>query len=93
MGAAALTAMENYRFDKSFVGTNGIHPEAGFTTPDPEEALIKKSHEAGEKTYILTDASKFGEISFSTFASLQEATIITNDAKEDSFDNYHEKRL
>ena len=42
VGAAALTAMENYRFDKSFVGTNGIHPEAGFTTPDPEEALIKK---------------------------------------------------
>lgn len=94
VGAAALTAMENYRFDKSFVGTNGIHPEAGFTTPDPEEALIKKrAMKQAKKTYILTDASKFGEISFSAFASLQEATIITNDAKEDSFDNYHEKTV
>ncbi|MFB8734360.1 hypothetical protein ACEQPO_11605 [Bacillus sp. SL00103] len=94
VGAAALTAMEHYRFDKSFVGTNGIHPEAGFTTPGSRgSAHEKKGHEAGEKTYILTDASKFGEISFSTFASLQEATIITNDATEDSFDNYHEKTV
>ncbi|MGO4076343.1 DeoR family transcriptional regulator, partial [Staphylococcus aureus] len=57
VGASALTAMENYRFDKSFVGTNGIHPEAGFTTPDPEEALMKKrAMKQAKKTYILSDA-------------------------------------
>lgn len=41
VGGSALTDIGRYRFDKSFIGVNGIHKEAGFTTPDPEEALLK----------------------------------------------------
>ncbi|MCY8110968.1 DeoR family transcriptional regulator, partial [Bacillus spizizenii] len=37
IGGASLIAMDQYRFDKSFLGTNGVHTEAGFTTPDPDE--------------------------------------------------------
>ena len=41
IGGASLTAVSQYRFDKSFLGVNGVHIEAGFTTPDPDEALLK----------------------------------------------------
>ncbi|MCY8130475.1 DeoR family transcriptional regulator, partial [Bacillus spizizenii] len=36
---------------------------------------------------------KFGEISFSAFAGIGDATIITTDAEELTFDNYQEKTV
>ncbi|MCI3988029.1 DeoR family transcriptional regulator, partial [Bacillus vallismortis] len=42
IGGASQVAMDQYRFDKSFLGTNGVQTEAGFTTPDPDEALLKQ---------------------------------------------------
>ena len=41
IGAAALTALQQYNFTKAFMGANGVALEAGFTTPDPEEAAVK----------------------------------------------------
>ncbi|KYD04920.1 DeoR/GlpR family DNA-binding transcription regulator [Bacillus atrophaeus] len=94
IGGTSLTAMEQYRFDKSFLGVNGIHAEAGYTTPDPDESLLKhKAVKQAKNAYVLADPSKFGEISFSAFASLGDATIITTDAKECTFDNYQEKTV
>ena len=94
VGGSALSAIGQYRFDKSFIGVNGIHKEAGYTTPDPEEARLKaKAVNQAKKAFILADASKFGEMSFSAFASLDEATIITAGSAKHSFDNYQEKTV
>jgi DeoR family transcriptional regulator, fructose operon transcriptional repressor len=94
VGSQALESMMNYRFDKCFLGTNAIHFELGYTTPDPEEALIKKTalKLSGQK-YILADDSKFSEVSFSKFASIEEATIITNDIEEEIMSLYENKTL
>lgn len=94
IGGASLTAISQYRFDKSFLGVNGVHIEAGFTTPDPDEALLKtKAVRQAKTAYVLADPSKFGEISFSAFADLSDAAIITTDADELTFDNYQEKTV
>ncbi|AQS43762.1 DeoR/GlpR family DNA-binding transcription regulator [Bacillus velezensis] len=94
IGGASLTAVSQYRFDKSFLGVNGVHIEAGFTTPDPDEALLKtKAVRQAKNAYVLADPSKFGEISFAAFAALGDAAIITTEAEEHAFDNYQEKTV
>ncbi len=78
IGSGAIKSLENYRFDKCFIGINGIHEEWGYTTPDPEESILKqKVLELSQESFVLADPSKFGKSTFSKVASLQEASIIT----------------
>lgn len=79
VGRGALLSLEQYRFDKCFLGVNGIHLEYGYTTPDPEEAIIKeKAISLSREVFVLADESKFSEIAFSKIADIRAATIITN---------------
>ncbi|MDP4105434.1 MAG: DeoR/GlpR family DNA-binding transcription regulator [Bacillota bacterium] len=85
IGRGALASLDLYRFDKCFLGVNGIHPEFGFTTPDQEEALVKqKAISLSRESYVLADSTKFSEISFAKIADIHSATIITNELDEDS---------
>lgn len=78
VGYNARESMMNYRVDLAFLGMNGIDLEAGYTTPDPEEALVKKTAiELARIAYVLADESKIGKRSFSRVASLDAATLIT----------------
>ncbi|MDQ0243449.1 DeoR family fructose operon transcriptional repressor [Bacillus fengqiuensis] len=84
IGRGALISLENYRFDKCFMGVNGIHTTYGYTTPDPEEALIKQTAiRLSREAYVLADQSKFNEISFAKIVDLNEATILTSKAEAD----------
>jgi DeoR family fructose operon transcriptional repressor len=79
IGAEGVQEMMKYNFTKCFLGTNGIHPENGFTTVDPEEAIMKKK--AVEKSYlayVLADHTKFGKVTQVTFADIKAACIITD---------------
>lgn len=83
VGYNARESMMNYRVDIAFLGMNGIDPDAGYTTPDPEEALVKKTAiELAQSTYVLADESKIGKRSFSRVAPLDAAALIT--ASDDS---------
>lgn len=78
IGSGAIKGLENYRFDKCFLGINGIHEEWGFTTPDPEESILKERVlQLSKERFILADPSKFGQSSFSKVAEIAEAVIIT----------------
>lgn len=91
IGIDALKNIEKFRFDKCFLGINGIHLEYGFTTPDSEEAILKESAiKHSRQTFVLADESKFGEVSFVKVADLGKATIITNSKMED-YEVYSEK--
>ncbi|MFS0821205.1 DeoR/GlpR family DNA-binding transcription regulator [Bacillus sp. 1P02SD] len=80
IGSRALSSLNLYRFDKCFLGVNGIDLKYGFTTPDPEEALIKQTAMGlAKKSFILADHSKFNEVSFSKISSLKDAVLITDD--------------
>ncbi|WP_054957874.1 DeoR/GlpR family DNA-binding transcription regulator [Paenibacillus dakarensis] len=79
VGSIAIQNMEQFRCDKSFIGTNGIDVKMGYTTPDPEEALLKRTaHNASGETYVLADSSKFGKITFAKMFDLEEATLVTD---------------
>ncbi|MEC1179706.1 DeoR/GlpR family DNA-binding transcription regulator [Metasolibacillus meyeri] len=83
IGQGAIISLKQYRFDKCFIGANGVHLEYGYTTPDPEEAMIKMTAiRLAQEAYVLVDDSKFNEVYFAKVADLQEATIITNGIKE-----------
>lgn len=89
-GCDALICLSKFRFDKCFLGSNGVHPTFGLTTPDTEEAIIKEyAIKNSRKSYLLVDDSKFGEISTVKFADIDKCTIITNKKPED--DTYEEK--
>ncbi|HAI92175.1 MAG TPA: DeoR/GlpR transcriptional regulator [Butyrivibrio sp.] len=79
VGTLAVNTLDKYHFTKGFFGTNGISPKAGYTTPDINEALVKKAAmQKCSKSFIVCDSSKFNTISAVTFASFREATIVTN---------------
>lgn len=90
VGNYAVDSLRKYHFTMGFFGANGITEKAGFTTPDANEALVKKMalSQCKEK-YILADSSKFNSISPVTFSGIDNATIITGKKLEayDSFDN------
>lgn len=89
IGRAAFSSLELYRFDKCFIGVNGIHPDFGFTTPDQEEAAVKqKAISLSREAYVLADESKFSEIAFAKIADMKEAVIITNELDEDTKNLY-----
>ena len=79
VGAEGILNLKNFNFTKAFMGTNGIDFQAGFTTPDIEEARIKE--EAIKRSYmsfILADHSKFGKVYPVTFSELKKCCIITD---------------
>lgn len=84
LGSTAVQQLQQLNFDKAFLGINGIDLQAGFTTPDPEEAFLKKTAaNQSQKTFILADHSKFKERSFSQVFPLVNAQILTDNCPAD----------
>ncbi|WP_214812475.1 MULTISPECIES: DeoR/GlpR family DNA-binding transcription regulator [unclassified Exiguobacterium] len=82
VGYNARESMMNYRVDLAFLGMNGIDLEAGYTTPDPEEALVKKTAiELAQTSFVLADASKIGKRTFSRVATIDAAQLITSSSE------------
>lgn len=79
IGTRAVEDLEDFSFNKAFIGVNGINEFDGYTTHDLEEALLKrKAMKKAKKAYVLADSTKFDIAYFSNIAKLNEATIITN---------------
>ncbi|GIN60956.1 DeoR family transcriptional regulator [Robertmurraya siralis] len=94
IGRDAWASLQHYRFDKCFMGVNGIHPHFGFTTPDQEEATIKElAMSLSREAFILADDSKFTEVAFAKIADIEAATIITNELERDIEKQYEEKTV
>lgn len=78
VGSETLEVLSKYNFTIGFWGTNGIHKKTGFTTPDCEEAGVKRTAFMNCKNrYIMADSSKFDSISPIKFADFDDAVIIT----------------
>ena len=79
VGNAACEELRSYNFTKSFMGTNGATPEAGFTTPDINEAIIKGVALAqARERFVLCTSEKFRKIAPVRFARFNDARIITD---------------
>ncbi len=92
IGTTTINQLEGYRFNKCFLGINGIDNEFGYTTPDTEEAAVKKqAHLHSSKTYILADQTKFNKVSFAKVFELEDAIIVTQKLDPILFKNYFTK--
>lgn len=86
VGSVASTNLRKYNFTKCFMGADGVSQEAGFTTPDAEEAMLKaEAIQRSYMVYILADHSKFGVVASVTFGDLSKACIITDTLEDESY--------
>ena len=59
--------------------TNGVALEAGFTTPDPEEAAVKAAAiRRAREAWFLVDDSKFAQVYPAVITDLHSGAILTN---------------
>lgn len=80
VGQAAVDALRNTRADVAFIGTNGITPDHGFSTPDSEEAAVKRALVSSARTtVVLADSAKFGPHQVFSFADLTDVTAVVTD--------------
>jgi len=72
--------VRNTRADRAFISTGGLDPELGLTTFFYYEADIKREMiRSARQIVLVTDSTKFGKISVTHFAGLDEIdTIITD---------------
>lgn len=94
VGEEAILHLEKYHFTKGFFGTNAVTSAAGFSTPDPSEAMIKRSAlYASSARYVLCDASKFGLVSYVTFFPFPDAQILTAGDVPELYRKYENVRV
>lgn len=75
VGAAALEALDHIRAEVYFMGVTGVHPEAGLSTGDLEEAYMKQAMcKRAAETYVLASREKLGAASQYIVVGLSEVT-------------------
>ncbi|WP_170990713.1 DeoR/GlpR family DNA-binding transcription regulator [Herbidospora galbida] len=80
-GAAAVEAAQNVSADLCLLGVTGVHPEAGLTTGDAEEAAMKRALAArAADTYILASSEKLGTASRFRVLPWEEISGLITDA-------------
>lgn len=79
VGAAAVASLQVYNFTKAFLGANGVDLQAGFTTPDPEEAAVKATAvRHARESWFLVDSTKFARVYPAVITELQGGAILTD---------------
>jgi DeoR family transcriptional regulator, fructose operon transcriptional repressor len=82
-GAHAEAFFAEFYADRAFLGSGGVHPQAGLTDYYPAEVVVRRTiidHTA--LTYVLADSSKLGEIAVHRVCTLDRLTaVITDDAE------------
>ncbi len=86
IGAEGIANLKSFNFTKAFMGTNGIHIESGFTTPDIEEARTKEmAVNRSYMAFVLADHTKFRRVYSVTFSQLKQCCIITDVLPDSSY--------
>lgn len=80
VGGDTVQELSRLRVDVAFLGANGITLHHGFSTPDPDEAAVKRAMvRSGRKVVVLADSSKIGASLLVSFAAITEVhTLITD---------------
>ena len=84
-GAAAVEAAQVVHADLFLLGVTGVHPEAGLTTGDADEAAMKRAlAQRAADTYVLASTEKIGAASrFAVLPYSAVAGVITDASSQD----------
>lgn len=80
VGEQALRVLDTIRVDIAFIGTNAISARHGLSTPDSEEAAVKRAMvKCANYVVVAADSSKVGREDFVSFAPISSVdTLITD---------------
>jgi DeoR family transcriptional regulator, fructose operon transcriptional repressor len=84
VGDSTVRALTDLRVDVVFLGTNGISPAHGFSTPDEAEAATKRAMAAAaQRVVVLSDSSKIGREHLVRFARIDDVDVLVTDDEAD----------
>src|SRR6202020_2605359 len=79
-GAHAEAFFAEFYADKAFLGSGGVHPQAGLTDYHPPEVVTRRTiiaHSAA--SYVLADSSKLGAVAVHRVCPLSRITAVLTD--------------
>ena len=82
VGEQAVSTLEALRVDIAFIGTNGISVRHGLSTPDPDEAAVKRAMVGcANFVVVVADSSKIDREEFISFAPINRVDVLVSDAE------------
>ena len=82
VGEPALRVLDALRVDVAFIGTNAISVGHGLSTPDSEEAAVKRAMvRAANFVVVVADSSKLGREELMSFAPIDRVDMLVTDAE------------
>jgi DeoR family fructose operon transcriptional repressor len=82
VGEQALRVLDTLRVDIAFIGANGITVEHGLSTPDGEEAAVKRAMvRSAHYVVVVADSSKVGREEFVSFAPIDRVDALVTDSE------------
>lgn len=95
-GAAAVEAAQFVNADLFLLGVTGVHPDAGLTTGDADEAAMKRAlARRAADTYVLASAEKIGAASRFAVLPLAAVAAVITDAPsgDDTVQRLHDAHI
>lgn len=84
VGAAMLESVRHIRADLFIMGVTGVHPEAGFTTGNFEEACVKRAlAQQAAETIVMASPEKINAVSPFTIGDVAMASTVITDTPWD----------
>ena len=81
VGETTLATLRAHRADIAFLGVCALHPRAGLTAQEPQEAALKRAMVDGAaRRIVLTDATKLDAVAPNAVARLDELDLAISDA-------------
>ena len=82
VGEQTLRVLDTLRVDIAFIGTNGITVRHGLSTPDSEEAAVKRAMvRSANYVVVAADSSKVGREEFVSFAPISSVDTLITDSE------------
>jgi DeoR family fructose operon transcriptional repressor len=89
VGEQTLRVLDSIRVDIAFIGTNAISVRLGLSTPDSEEAAVKRAMvRSANYVVVAADSSKVGREDFVSFAPISSVDTFITDTELDDADRH-----
>lgn len=87
VGSEALQFLDILHVDVAFIGTNALTVEHGLSTPDSDEAAVKRAIvRCADRVVVVADSSKIGRRNLLSFAPLSAVDVLVTDTDIDDTD-------
>jgi DeoR family transcriptional regulator, fructose operon transcriptional repressor len=82
VGEQTLRVLDMLRVDVAFIGTNALSVRHGLSTPDSDEAAVKRAMvKAANYVVVAADSSKIGREDFVSFAPMASVDTLITDSE------------